>query len=173
MPTLLATPWPSGPVVVSTPVVMRYSGWPGVLLPSCRKFLMSSIETAGVDSILPSGFTALHACQMDQRIEQHRGVAVGEHKAVAIGPDADLRDRSAGTAATGSRRPGASAIGAPGWPELAFWTASIESVRIVLMTELVELCTGGDRLVTDCHRFLSSPIGGNMPLTSLDEIGAK
>src|SRR3954469_10841049 len=28
---------------------------------------------------------------------------------------------------------GASAIGVPGWPELAFWTASIDSVRIVLM----------------------------------------
>ncbi len=27
---------------------------------------------------------------------------------------------------------GASAIGVPGWPEFAFWTASIESVRIVL-----------------------------------------
>ena len=24
-------------------------------------------------------------------------------------------------------------MGAPGWPEFAFWTASIESVRIVLM----------------------------------------
>ena len=25
------------------------------------------------------------------------------------------------------------AIGVPGWPELAFWIASIDSVRIVLM----------------------------------------
>ena len=28
---------------------------------------------------------------------------------------------------------GASPIGAPGWPEFAFWTASIDSVRIVSM----------------------------------------
>jgi hypothetical protein len=30
MPTLLATPWPGGPVVVSTPLVQRYSGRPGL-----------------------------------------------------------------------------------------------------------------------------------------------
>ena len=30
MPTALAMPWPSGPVVVSTPAVWPYSGWPGV-----------------------------------------------------------------------------------------------------------------------------------------------
>ncbi len=31
IPTEVATPWPSGPVVVSTPEVQRYSGWPGGL----------------------------------------------------------------------------------------------------------------------------------------------
>ena len=30
IPTEVAIPWPSGPEVVSTPVVQRYSGWPGV-----------------------------------------------------------------------------------------------------------------------------------------------
>ena len=30
MPTALASPCPSGPVVVSTPGVWPYSGWPGV-----------------------------------------------------------------------------------------------------------------------------------------------
>ncbi len=29
MPTLFAAPCPSGPVVVSTPEVQPYSGWPG------------------------------------------------------------------------------------------------------------------------------------------------
>src|SRR6478672_10426465 len=47
MPTLVATPCPSGPVVVSTPEVQRYSGWPGHLLSSCRKRLMSSSVTEG------------------------------------------------------------------------------------------------------------------------------
>src|SRR4029453_9196784 len=32
---------------------------------------------------------------------------------------------------------GARAIGAPGWPEFAAWTASIESVRIVLIASRV------------------------------------
>ena len=33
MPTALPTPWPSGPVVVSTPAVCPCSGWPGVSEP--------------------------------------------------------------------------------------------------------------------------------------------
>jgi hypothetical protein len=37
MPTALARPWPSGPVVVSTPGVTSTSGWPGVWLCSWRK----------------------------------------------------------------------------------------------------------------------------------------
>ena len=51
MPTLVATPWPSGPVVASTPDVQRYSGCPGHLESSWRKCLMSSRLTAGVPSI--------------------------------------------------------------------------------------------------------------------------
>ena len=39
MPTALARPWPSGPVVISTPAVWPYSGWPGVSEPQCRKCL--------------------------------------------------------------------------------------------------------------------------------------
>ena len=39
MPTALVRPWPSGPVVVSTPGVTPTSGWPGVLLCSWRKLL--------------------------------------------------------------------------------------------------------------------------------------
>ena len=52
MPTELPQPWPSGPVVVSTPTVKPYSGWPGVRLSSWRNFLMSSIVTA---ASLPPG----------------------------------------------------------------------------------------------------------------------
>src|SRR5438477_6030410 len=47
MPTDVATPCPSGPVVVSTPEVHRYSGWPGHLLSSWRNFLISSSGTDG------------------------------------------------------------------------------------------------------------------------------
>lgn len=34
MPTVLATPCPRGPVVISTPVVWPYSGWPGHFEPN-------------------------------------------------------------------------------------------------------------------------------------------
>ena len=40
-----------GPVVVSTPDVQRYSGCPGHLLLSCRKFLMSSSVTLSFPSV--------------------------------------------------------------------------------------------------------------------------
>src|SRR5690348_7728719 len=59
MPTLLATPWPSGPVVVSTPEVQRYSGWPGHLLSSWRKRLMSSRDTESSPSTSYLGLTDL------------------------------------------------------------------------------------------------------------------
>ena len=36
IPTLVANPLPSGPVVVSTPVVKWDSGWPGHRLPSAE-----------------------------------------------------------------------------------------------------------------------------------------
>ena len=41
MPTALARPWPSGPVVVSMPGVWPCSGWPAVSEPSWRKRLIS------------------------------------------------------------------------------------------------------------------------------------
>ena len=45
IPTALHIPCPRGPVVISTPFVWPYSGWPGVKLPTCLKFLISSIVT--------------------------------------------------------------------------------------------------------------------------------
>ena len=44
IPTALAMPWPSGPVVVSMPRSKSNSGWPGVFDLSCLKFLRSSID---------------------------------------------------------------------------------------------------------------------------------
>ena len=46
IPTALAKPWPSGPVVASTPGVRPYSGWPGVMLPHWRNDSRSSRVTA-------------------------------------------------------------------------------------------------------------------------------
>ncbi len=41
-PTALPTPWPRGPVVTSTPGVMKFSGWPGVRLSHCLNCFRSS-----------------------------------------------------------------------------------------------------------------------------------
>ena len=51
IPTLVAIPWPSGPVVVSTPEVRWYSGWPGQWESSWRKALTSSRLTEGVPRV--------------------------------------------------------------------------------------------------------------------------
>ena len=59
MPTLVATPCPRGPVVVSMPEVQRYSGCPGHLLSSWRNLLMSSRVTESSPSVSYFGFTAL------------------------------------------------------------------------------------------------------------------
>ena len=68
MPTLVATPCPSGPVVVSTPETQWYSGCPGALLSSWRKRRMSSSVTDGCPSRSYSAFTALVRvrCRTDQ-----------------------------------------------------------------------------------------------------------
>ncbi len=43
MPTAVAIPWPRGPVVVSIPGAMPYSGWPAHFEPTLRKRRISSI----------------------------------------------------------------------------------------------------------------------------------
>ena len=74
MPTALAMPWPSGPVVVSMPAAWPYSGWPAVLRAELAEALQLVERHVGI------------AGQMQQRIEQHRAVPGGEHEAVAVGP---------------------------------------------------------------------------------------
>ena len=54
MPTLVAAPCPSGPVVVSTPAVRPYSGWPEQRLAAWRKVCKSAIVTA--NSLLPAAW---------------------------------------------------------------------------------------------------------------------
>ena len=70
----VARPWPSGPVVVSMPLVWKFSGWPGVSDPSWRKCLIWS-------SVM-----SLVAGEIEQRVEQHRAVAGRQHEAVAVRP---------------------------------------------------------------------------------------
>jgi hypothetical protein len=69
------------------------------------------------------------AGEVQQRVLQHRAVPVGEHEAVAIGPGgfAGLwrRNWRQSTSAIS-----AMPIGMPGWPDLAFSTASMARTRM-------------------------------------------
>ena len=73
---------------------------------------------------------------MQQRVLQHAGVAGAQHEAIAVGPLGRLgsawRKRSKIVYASG-----ASAIAVPGWPALAFCTASIARPRIVSIDSLL------------------------------------
>ena len=74
MPTEVAKPWPSGPVVVSMPAAIWCSGWPGVFaagLAELLQILQRHLLVAG---------------QIIDRVEQHRAVTGGKHEPVAVGP---------------------------------------------------------------------------------------
>ena len=107
MPTAVAMPCPSGPVVVSTPGVWPYSGWPGVFEPHCLKALQFVRRHA------------LVAGQMQQRVQQHRAVTGRQHEAVAVRPGRIGGDRISGSAKTARSRhrpcPSACRDG-PTWP---------------------------------------------------------
>ena len=70
IPTLVAMPVPSGPVVHSIPAVQRYSGWPGHLESSWRNFFRSSSGNGQLAEDLVLGIDRLHARQMQHRVEQ-------------------------------------------------------------------------------------------------------
>src|SRR5581483_6984845 len=97
MPTALAKPWPSGPVVTSTPGVWWTSGCPGVRDPNWRN------------------------CSMSSRMKRSRS---GQSGAVA----SYFMILVNSTWARGAR-----AMAVPGWPELAFWGASMARPRMTLM----------------------------------------
>ena len=73
IPTALPTPWPSGPVVVSTPGVWPCSGWPGVALPQVAQRLQVVELEAETGQV-----------QLD--VERQAGVPGRQHEPVAAGP---------------------------------------------------------------------------------------
>ena len=130
MPTLLPMPCPSGPVVVSTPLVWPCSGCPGQRLSSWRKRRMSSSGTAGSPAVALA--STCFTRKVQHGVEEHRGMAAGEDEAVAVGPlrlgrivPQHLVEEHIGRRGQGHRR--------AGWPLLAACTASMERVRIVLI----------------------------------------
>ena len=147
MPTAVARPWPSGPVVVSTPGVWPYSGWPAVIEPSWRKRLICSMRHRFV------------AGEIEQRIEQHRAVAGRQHEAVAVGPvgaaGSNFRNCVNSTVATS-----AAPMGRPGWPDFACSTASIASARMALARSV----GAGDAL--------TAPWRSSCATAAVDEAGA-
>ena len=90
MPTLVAIPVPSGPVVHSTPEVQRYSGCPGHFESSWRNRFRSSSDDRGRAHGLVVRVDRLDPGQVQQRVEQGRGVPGGEHEPVAVGPHRQL-----------------------------------------------------------------------------------
>ena len=89
MPTLLPQPWPSGPVVVSTPRGFECFGMARAAAVQLAE-LLDLIERHGqFAGRLAVGLDLLHAGQMQHGIEQHRRMAARQHEPVAAGPDAD------------------------------------------------------------------------------------
>src|SRR5471030_3215436 len=131
MPTALARPWPSGPVVVSTPGVTPTSGWPGVIECSCRKRRSSSIGKA-YPVRCSSEYCSIEPWPLES-IKRSRSAHFGLpglwrrwrfHKATAIS---------------------AMPMGMPGWPELAACTASMDRARIALASSAVLVFMAGGK----------------------------
>ena len=142
MPTLVATPWPRGPDVVSTPEVHRYSGCPGHRLSSCRKFFRSASGTASSPSVSYFRFTAFTPVKCSREYRERRSVAGRKDKSVAVRPNRIFRIKSQKILPqhVHDRR---HRHGVPGWPEFACWTASMHSVRMVLIERESIVCMGG------------------------------
>ena len=79
MPTELARPWPSGPVVVSMPAGEAALGMAGGAAAELAEALQLVERHVGI------------ADQVQQPVEQHRAVPGRQHEAVAIGPVRRLR----------------------------------------------------------------------------------
>ncbi len=85
-PTAVAMPWPSGPVVVSTPGGVAELGMArrlGAQLAEALQLVERHARRAG---------------EVEQRVEQHRAVAGRQDEAVAVGPARRRRDRTSGSA---------------------------------------------------------------------------
>ena len=73
IPTALARPWPSGPVVISTPVGVAVLGVArGLGVPGPQRLEVVQLET--------------EAAQVELDVEGQAGVAAGQHEAVPAGP---------------------------------------------------------------------------------------
>ena len=119
MPTAVDIPWPSGPVVVSTPSVWPYSGWPGVFEPSCLKFLISSMVISEKPTKWLTAYKSIEPCPADNITLSLSGQS-GFWGSIFKNLEYKTVVKSAAP------------IGIPGWPQLAFSTASAARNLIAL-----------------------------------------
>src|ERR1700690_385686 len=118
MPTELATPWPSGPVVASTPGVIRNSGWPGVMLCRARNFAICSI-----------GISKPHRCSQEYRnMLPWPAERTNRSRFIHRGLSGFMERACPKSTAPSSAQP----RGRPRWPEEQARTASIASPRASL-----------------------------------------
>ena len=59
----------------------------GTFAPELPKLLDVVERDSGLAEPLVFSIHRFHAAEMQHRVEQHRSVAVGQHEAIAIGPD--------------------------------------------------------------------------------------
>jgi hypothetical protein len=85
----------------------------------------------------------LNSGQVQKRIKQHRRMAGSQFEPVSVYPGRGLRT-IAEIVSPKRVGYGRQTHSVPGWPDLAFYTASIESVRIVLMLRrsISSICPG-------------------------------
>src|SRR3954449_10975466 len=117
MPTALPTPWPRGPVVVSTPAVWPCSGWPGVLLPHVRSDLRSSSSRPQ-----PPRYSWVYSVIEEWPAESTNRSRPGHCGSAGLCRITFWNSRYAA---------GARLIAVPGCPVPTFSTASIASTRTV------------------------------------------
>ena len=122
-PTPIAMPWPSGPVVTSTPGVTPRSGCPAQRLPHWRNAMSSSILSPPMPERWKSAYTSDEACP-PENTRRSRSAQDGSFGST-------LRCLSQRTVARS-----AIPIGAPGCPDFAFSTMSAQRQRIVLAVSL-------------------------------------
>src|SRR4029077_6105104 len=84
MPTALAMPWPSGPVVVSMPAAWPYSGWPAVRLAGRGEGGRPGTVMGEAPQLVDGNVG--EAGKKEKVVEQHRAVTSRQHEAVAVGP---------------------------------------------------------------------------------------
>ena len=117
-PTALEMPWPSGPVVASTPGVRSILGMPGraaAPLPEGPQIVEREVVPR----------------QVEQGVQEHRPVTGGQDEAVAVRPAMGRSARASDGGSTGHRPSPRRPSGRPGWPELARCTASAARNLIV------------------------------------------